>query len=188
MLKAKMSKVMIIGMVLSMLALVAAWPVLAQDPSASAGVVEREQLQIISNQLAASGYTLGSNVDQGAAMAAAPSALPVTGAARAILPASDAPGAREQSEIVAYELAASGVQFDVMSSPGVLPATGGGTDQVPPFLGPQVPSMSDTSSNAVMDAIMGLVPAEPAQLPVTGAQPNPYLELLEQYRQMYGGY
>ena len=111
----------------------------------------------------------------------------MTGAARAILPASDAPGAREQLEIVAYQLAASGVQFDV-SSPGVLPVTGGGTDQVPLFLGPQVPSMSDTSSDAVMGAIMGLVSAEPVQLPVTGAQPNPYLELLEQYRKMYGGY
>lgn len=29
--------------------------------------------------------------------------------------------------------------------------------------------------------------AAPARLPVTGSQPNPYLELLEQYRQMYGG-
>ena len=79
MLTAKMSKMMIIGMLLSMLALVAAWPLSAQGPSGLAGfgtAAEREQLEIVANQLAASGYTLDANAGQATAVAVAPRRFP----------------------------------------------------------------------------------------------------------------
>ena len=70
------------------------------------------------------------------------------------------------------------------------PGDQSGTDQVPPFLGPQAPSSPDSGTDPVMGAIMAPVapvPTAPAQLPATGGQQNPYLELMDQYRQMYGG-
>jgi hypothetical protein len=67
----------------------------------------------------------------------------------------------------------------------------GGTDQPLPFyLTPQGTSTPDMDVNAAMGAIMNsvpTVPVAPEQLPVTGQQQDPYLKLLEQYRQMYGG-
>jgi hypothetical protein len=217
MLTARMSKMMMIGMVLSMLALVAVWPVLAQDPSASAGVVEREQLQIIRNQLAASGYSL---------QAGAPSALPATGSNSVTLSGVSTALGRDQWEIARNQLAASGWVLEEIA-PTDLPATGLGTlvgrDQLEivryqlaasgftlesaaadapaalPVTGASkaiFPSLDSSEQHEQWRIVVNQLAASgvqvdmgvPEALPVTGAQPNPYLELLEQYREMYGGY
>jgi hypothetical protein len=179
----RISRMMMIGVVLSMLALLVAWPVLAERPSGAgltsfSTIGEREQREIVRNQLAASGFSLE---------ATAPSALPVTGVT---LSGYGTARGREQWEIVVNELAASGIQVD-MGSPAILPVTGLSGEQAS-FSLPRIETHPDSGLGDVLDLMTGVIPGAfipgaPGQLPVTGAQVNPYLGLLEQYRQMYGG-
>lgn len=64
--------------------------------------------------------------------------------------------------------------------PEALPETGAAASSLTP---------KGAATVQLPDQMIGpqAVPA-PEQLPATGEQRNPYLQLLEQYRQMYGGY
>lgn len=189
---ATMLKAFKMGVIFSLMVLLVAGPVSAQSTSGPPGASPLDGLSIARSELAASGFVLGATTTE----TVVPSALPVTGSSLVVLPAFQTvvpARALNPVEAAANELSASGVPFEVgapqASSPQALPQTGG-TDQVPPFLGPQAPATSATGPDPVMGAIMAPaspVPTAPAELPATGRQQDPYLGLMEQYRQMYGG-